>query len=165
MSVTQHSYSHTLVPRLSPISGFDCLPYVMLMMTSYTQALPGYNYASVPTIATPNICQYRNTEGSQGLGMRLDEQSKQSKTGDGESSRNEIQQYVNLARITTAKRWHFHLGFQFPVSVSSFHFISISCFSICQAMQVYMSNTDLFHQKAWSKPPVITFYYQRAMYE
>ena len=32
---------------------------------------------------------------------------------------------------TKAKRLRFHFCFQFPVSVFSFHFISISCFSIC----------------------------------
>ena len=46
--------------------------------------------------------------------------------------RNEKQQQMNFAtRTTTAKRFHFHICFQFLVSVSSFHFISISCFSIC----------------------------------
>ena len=46
--------------------------------------------------------------------------------------RNEKQQQMNLAtRTTTAKRLHFHFCFQFLVFVSSFHFIFISCFSIC----------------------------------
>ena len=46
--------------------------------------------------------------------------------------RNEKQQQMNLAtRTTTAKRLCFHFCFQFPVSISSFHFISISYFSIC----------------------------------
>ena len=35
---------------------------------------------------------------------------------------------LNRARTTAAKKLHFHFCFQFPVSVSSFRSISVSCF-------------------------------------
>ena len=42
--------------------------------------VPGYNSLS-PNLATPNIYRYRNTEGSKGLGIRLDYST--AKTGGG----------------------------------------------------------------------------------
>ena len=47
--------------------------------------------------------------------------------------RNKRQQHSNLSRTTTVKRLiAFPFLFPFPVSISSFHFISISCFSIAR---------------------------------
>ena len=72
----------SLIPRLSPTYDFECLQYVKQMITSY----PGpilHKYlsiiasflgiiASFPTIASPSICQYRNTGRGNGLETRLD---------------------------------------------------------------------------------------------
>ena len=133
-------YSCSLVPR--PTSSFDHLQYVKQIMglprPYFTQA-PGYSGVipiHCPPLPPTNTCQFRNTGGGEDLGTRLGQQSNQSKTGAGgrESTgmpRNKSQQLLNLAR--TVQQVDFHFCFQFPVSVSSFRFISISCFSICPA--------------------------------
>ena len=94
----------------------------------------------VPNHCYPEYLLIQNYWGQQRPGNE-DRLAKQvaNQTGDKESSgtpKSKSQQYANLARTTTAKRLHFHFCFQFQrfqflVCVSSFHFISVSCFFIC----------------------------------
>ena len=56
--------------------------------------------------------------------------------------------WILHARTTTAKRLCFHFCFQFcfhfPVFFSSFNFISIFCFSICQSSRTLQGTTYVF---------------------
>ena len=89
----QHSYSHSLIPRPSPTSGFDCLQYMKQMMASYPD-LASFPGSFLPahaeslgtrdptcilhkqlivlflTIATPSICKIQKYWGWQTPGNK-----------------------------------------------------------------------------------------------
>ena len=56
-------------------------------------------------------------------------------------------------------RLRFHFCFQFPVSVSTFHFISISCFSICPISLYYLVNHATMVTTLWLKQLICSYSY------